>query len=459
MKKLFLFITLAICCLSADAGNIQNVDDVILMLANDEIKLKDSNFVTRTILSQPQHNIGVSVCRFNASSSTCAANGKLEYGKQLCKGRNFTTETAFDIGSVTKMFAAACLLRLLQEKPLFFPRDLDTNLFFYMPFLRVKYYNSKYVRNLVNRPQFWDITLRNILQHTAGIGDYDYQDKFFYGGDKLISLEEYLGSELDASQYFGSFNYSNVGYNLLGMILNSITGKPFSKLVKQYIIKPLNLQHTFTNEDLINGENGVEIADEKRKKNVVLAQSYSYYKGDWYFTKRPNWDASDGAMFSTANDIAKFVYHFFQDENNLLFNARTRALRDLPSVLINTKRSHAKYGMGYIIFKNGQKGHSGFDTNVDVIASYDTKKKSSFAVGITSEDMTGKLGEILVLSENPNAQESNDYIEQRLKFVDELRNSYTFEQLLEMRRIADISKTIFLRSYKSGFWSKQNLCN
>ncbi|WP_214416620.1 serine hydrolase domain-containing protein [Sphaerisporangium fuscum] len=143
----------------------------------------------------------------------------------------------FPIASVTKAFVATVILRLAGDGRL----SLDDTVERWLP--GVVSGNGNDGR---------EITIRQLLQHTGGIHD-DYPDytsaKDFY----RHRYDHYTAKQIVARamrhrpdfQPGKKWSYSNTGYVLLGMIIQRVTGHPWHEEVRDRIVRPLGLRHTF----------------------------------------------------------------------------------------------------------------------------------------------------------------------------------------------------------------------
>jgi D-alanyl-D-alanine carboxypeptidase len=135
--------------------------------------------------------------------------------------------TSFAVGSVTKQFTCACILLLAEEGQ-----------------LSVHDRVAKYFPQLTRSG---DITLLDLMNHTAGYPDYyplDFLDRRMLrpiGQSELLG--QYAGGKLDFDP--GSrYSYSNTGYILLGGVVEKVTGLEFGKFLQQRILGPLQLEHS-----------------------------------------------------------------------------------------------------------------------------------------------------------------------------------------------------------------------
>jgi D-alanyl-D-alanine carboxypeptidase len=137
--------------------------------------------------------------------------------------------TIFRIGSMTKQFTAAAILKLAEQGKL----GLDDPL-------------SRYV------PEFdtggRTVTIRQMLNHTSGIPEYTMQPGFF-GRLSLIDVSDAELLQLVSGTPFdfepgAGWRYSNTNYYLLGMVIAKASGRPYAAFMQDEFFTPLGLAHT-----------------------------------------------------------------------------------------------------------------------------------------------------------------------------------------------------------------------
>ncbi|GEA81751.1 serine hydrolase domain-containing protein [Cellulomonas uda] len=141
-------------------------------------------------------------------------------------------------GSNTKTFVATVVLQLVGEGTVSLDAPVET----YLPGL---------VRGPVDGH---DITVRDLLQHTSGIGSYTDGPPFVVDGEprlvgvKDLYLEPYelvqLGLARPATPA-GRWSYSNTNYVLAGLVVQKVTGRPLGEAITERIIRPLHLTGTY----------------------------------------------------------------------------------------------------------------------------------------------------------------------------------------------------------------------
>ncbi len=144
-----------------------------------------------------------------------------------------TTDHLIGMGSVTKSFAAAALLKLIDENK----ANLNDTIGKYLP-----PYNN------IN-PK---ITIKQILNHKSGVSDYLNENQNF--GNLINTFPDSIWSVDTILTYFvksknfnpgASWSYSNTNYLLVGKILEAIEQKPWYIVVREKILTPLGLDHTY----------------------------------------------------------------------------------------------------------------------------------------------------------------------------------------------------------------------
>ncbi|HTM41843.1 MAG TPA: serine hydrolase [Terriglobales bacterium] len=189
-----------------------------------------------------------------------------------------TRDTLFEIGSISKSFTAIALLQL-REQGKFDPRQPITR---YLPWFSIR---TKY------RP----ITGHDIMTHTAGLPrDRDDVPSSLYQAAGV--RDRWTGYE--PGKYFA---YSNIGYQIMGYVLQEITGKPYAETVRAHILQPLDMDHSdavFTNDTYKRLAVGYAPLYDDRPYNPaepLIPATWQEYA------------AGDGSVVSTAPDLAKYL--------------------------------------------------------------------------------------------------------------------------------------------------------
>jgi CubicO group peptidase (beta-lactamase class C family) len=131
-------------------------------------------------------------------------------------------DTLFHLASVGKMFTAAAILQLERQGKL----SLGDTL-------------AKWVPEYPH-PEAAKITLKQLLTHSAGIGDWDVRQKTaFTGAEAAAQMTQPLQFEPGSR-----FAYSNAGFVLLQAVVEKATGKSFAETLTELVFKPAGMGHT-----------------------------------------------------------------------------------------------------------------------------------------------------------------------------------------------------------------------
>ena len=175
-----------------------------------------------------------------------------------------TETTISGIGSITKQFTAATLIKLWDEDLTksktsglavseIFPEGIDTKFANFMPALRERFPQSSEQFDRIERNESYSkVTLHDLLSHTHGLGERDNKESLRLlrkTGDRPLELHEIInvttGYHLDDEgnpdptkpHKHGDFCYSNFGCDMTAMIIECITNQPFDEVVKEKVLK------------------------------------------------------------------------------------------------------------------------------------------------------------------------------------------------------------------------------
>jgi len=153
---------------------------------------------------------------------------KFNYRHQpLAKPERMTTEHLFDIASLTKVIGTTTSIMLLVDKGL----------------IRVDDPVGKYIKAFA-APDKAGITIRHLLTHTAGL--YEWYPMFYRAHNKQETFK--LIGELPLAFPVGAQRkYSDLGFTVLGEIVEVVSGQSLDQFEEQNIFIPLGMEHTMYN--------------------------------------------------------------------------------------------------------------------------------------------------------------------------------------------------------------------
>ena len=187
-----------------------------------------------------------------------------------------TEDTYFMVGSLTKSFTALAVLKLIEEGKI----DPHADIRRYIPDFSIK--------NLYDGEV--PITVNHLLTHTSGLM-IDYYahltgEKKQSNADLLSQLRnEYLCFKPGSAS-----KYSNIGYRLLGMMIEQVTGERFEDYLEKEVFKPLGLNNSFF----------------EYTADMTLHMSKGH-NGDTETSRIDNEDKSASGLFSTLKDLTAFL--------------------------------------------------------------------------------------------------------------------------------------------------------
>ena len=190
-----------------------------------------------------------------------------------------SNDSVFRIGSLTKQFTAAALLKLQEEGKL----SLDDKLSKYFP----------------DFPRAGDITLLQMLHHTSGLHNYtDEPDTFNRLAPITQKPEEMLRHFTKMSKLFDfepgtSWNYSNTAYYILGMIVEKVEQRPLGAVLKDRFFTTLKMSRTALDDEAEIVPGRVEGYDATARGQFTNATFISMTV-----------PGGAGAMRASANDLA-----------------------------------------------------------------------------------------------------------------------------------------------------------
>ena len=169
---------------------------------------------------------GASVAVLAEGRITTAATGVLN----TRTGVAATTDSLFQIGSITKVWTATRIMQLVDDRRL----ELDETVRSLLPDFA-----------LAEESAATAITVRHLLSHVAGFEG----DLFTDTGTGDDCVEKYVSTLRDTPQLFAPgerFSYNNAAFVVLGRIIEVLRDAPFDRVLRERLVEPLGLQHVAT---------------------------------------------------------------------------------------------------------------------------------------------------------------------------------------------------------------------
>ena len=261
--------------------------------------------------------------QFGADGPACAVlvsrDGKVIYSRAFGRRdieNNLAADldTKFRIGSVTKQFTGAAILKLQEAGKL----NVNDKL-------------SKYVPDFQRGDE---ITIHHLLTHTSGIFNYTSKPQFMQEVTTPIKPKDLIDSFKNDDLVFNpgdQWSYSNSGYFLLGYIVEQVSGKSYAEFLRDEFFEPLGMSHSGVHSSSLELEN----------------EAKGYSSDSSGVVKSVNWDMSRaggaGAIYSTVGDLNTWNEALFAGK---VLSKESMKLALTPAKLNNGDETGYGYGWG-----------------------------------------------------------------------------------------------------------------
>lgn len=240
-------------------------------------------------------------------------------------------ETRFEIGSISKSFTSVLFQQLVDNEGF----DLNQPVKEILPWFDIK---SDYA----------PITSHHLLTHTAGIINGTE-----FSGDNLGEVYALRNTET-GSEPGTFFYYSNVGYKVLGAILEHVTGKAYHELVQERILEPLGMGATsaaITHDERLSMATGfVPLYDDRPVTNgTPIAPGARIVS-----------NTADGCIVSNPTDLAKYMRMLMNGGQDGVLSKD--GFKRMAKPIIEMENENVHYGYGLMTMKTPDAkyiGHGG----------------------------------------------------------------------------------------------------
>jgi CubicO group peptidase (beta-lactamase class C family) len=264
-------------------------------------------------------------------------------------GRRNSFQTRFATASVSKMFTAVCVGRLVDAGRCRFDQPLVD----IIPALQ---------------PHFdHDLSLASLLSHRSGLGDYiDDDAELPFAGMNVARLDctdAFLPYIFQAPRHpAGTFCYSSAGFILLGLAIEVISGLPYPAAIAQWVMEPAGMKST-----------GFPALDDPPEDMAV-----GYLPdGSPNLDHVPRVGGPDGGIVTNVDDLRKF-FCCLRDGSLIQESTRQFLCRSVSQI-----DSVTAYGHGFRVVAAGGRmwyGHTGSDPGVSARIAFSMDSESSIVV-------------------------------------------------------------------------------
>ena len=309
-------------------------------------------------------------------------------------------DTMYMAGSISKVITATALMQLYENESYDF--DLDDNVSEWLPF---DFKNP-------NFPNI-NITFRMLLAHQSSLHDHDKISElaYLFSNHPYSYTKELLlpnGSDYHP-EYWGDYppgagaNYSNLGFTLLGYIIERITNQSFEQYCNDNIFKPLGMKNTSFNTSNLDKSN--------------LAAPYFWFGGIYIRMPKTDFIFYDpcGGLYTTVEDLSHILIAHLNDgiyNNVKILNNSTLDMMHTVQYPKSSPYYNLRFGLGWLIWPDINNepyymGHGGdlifyhammltrVSDNISIIYFYNSAAPIKILFPIISSIIRGKaMGQI-----------------------------------------------------------------
>lgn len=253
--------------------------------------------------------------------------------------REVTPDTPFVTGSISKSFTALAVMQLVEAGDV----DLDASV-------------SQYLDGFAGRPG-GAITIRQLLGHTSGFSTLQGNTSHTDATNRSDELARHVAALADvepANAPGERWEYSNTNYQILGRLIEVVSGQSYRTYVAANILEPVGMEHSF-------------VADGEIHESMATGHR------PWFGTKQPVAEnatdlatAPQGGIIASSRDLARYMQMMMNGEDDVL-SSEGKALMMRPASTVSPY-----YGFGwYLDPANGTVWHSGstpgFETLLTIV--------------------------------------------------------------------------------------------
>ena len=280
-----------------------------------------------------------------------------------------TDQHLFRIGSVSKMFTALAIMRLVEQGKL----KLTDKVLDIVPDIPID--NSW--------KETSPVLVAHLLEHTAGFDDMHFHAIYNISDNSAPTLEEVMPKHKTALKSRWKpgtrMSYSNVGYFAAGLVIEKISGMSFRDFLKKELLNPLGMQDSGFYFD-------------SPKASFPMSKGYTFQNGTYQAVPyTPIYAEPAGSLCTNAKDMTSFLQFMLnkklpQGQSFLQKNSIERTEGGLTSLAAKKGLNH-QYGLGnYSIWDHGFhfQGHNGGIDGFITECHYSTEADFAFVISVNS---------------------------------------------------------------------------
>lgn len=256
------------------------------------------------------------------------------FGQARPDGEAPSPQTPFFIGSTTKSFTALAVMQLVEAGKV----ELDAPLQHYLPWFRV-----------ADPQASAQMTVRHLLHQTSGLSllpGWQLLANFDDRPDATARQARALATLALARPPGAAFEYSNLNYNLLGLIIEAVSGESYAAYIQNHIFDPLDMRHSYT------------------AKAAAQADGLAVGHQSWFGIPLavpdlpvPSGSLPSGQLISSAEDMGRYlIMHLNEGRYGDAQLLSPAGIDELHRSAVDASAFGVKeqYGMGWYVSEQGQ---------------------------------------------------------------------------------------------------------
>ncbi len=370
------------------------------------------------------------------------------FGRARPGGAAPTPQTPFFIGSLTKSFTALAVMQLVEAGKV----ELDAPVQRYLPWFRVADPQASAA-----------MTVRHLLNQTSGLSTLagslvlaDFDDRPGAAERQVRGL-----STLKLTRPAGAkWEYSNLNYNILGLIVEAASGEAYAPYIQNHIFNPLGMRHSYTSRAEAE-QNGLAVGHRHWFSIPFPARNLAI----------PSGSLPSGQLISSAEDMAHYLIAHLNGgrygEAQILSEAGIDELHRGAAEYSAGKISAGRYGMGWFDIDLGQTktySHSGNVPDFSAFMAIIPEQKKGVVLLLNADPyglppITGELGmglTALLAGEEP-APTQLDFIPWVMRLLPLIPILQFVGVLATLRRLSHWRRDPALRPSSGRIWGQHIL--
>ena len=265
-----------------------------------------------------------------------------------------TSQSLFELASNSKAFTALAILKLEESGQI----NLKDKVTEYIPWLKLKYEGKE-----------TPITIEQTLHQTTGIPPSTINMIPISNEDNALeeTVRTLIGIELD-SEPGEMFQYATINYDILGLIVEKVTGDTYENYMDETILKPMGLNNTYL------------FRNEAIKDQVVSGYKIGFMKPQLYEAPIYRGNKPAGYIISCGEDMAKWLKIQMGTIDELDFDGDIIKKAHEASIALDPRGDEVLYGGGWFLEAKEQISHDGMNPNYSSFVTFNREEKVGIAI-------------------------------------------------------------------------------